>query len=255
VNPFGRSAVVYPRPRPNAAVRLFCLPYAGGGATVFRGWPDLLPVEVEVAAVQLPGREGRMKEAPLTSMSDVVAAVTAAVLADAHVDRPFALFGHSMGALVAYEVTRELEGRRERAPAWLFVAGHGAPHLHRAEPRIHDAPEEEFTARLRSLAGTPDEILERSDLMDVLLPLLRADFEVCETYEFRAGAPLSTPITAVGGLADTLTPRRHLEAWRDVTNGTFQLRLLPGGHFFLNERPDLLLRALTADLFAGVLSQ
>lgn len=246
-NPYGRWFAPT-RPRPDAPLRLVCLPYAGGGALIYRTWPDVLPPEVEVVPVQLPGREWRLREPPLDRIDDVVGALLEQW--DALGERPFALFGHSMGALIAFELARALRRAGRAGPEHLIVSGHSAPqHADRSDRALRGASDEVFIERLRSLSGTPPEILENRELMELVLPALRADFELCAAYTCAPEPPLDCPITALAGLDDRSVAPERMEGWREQTTGAFSLRMLPGGHFFLNETPDLVLRAVLHALF------
>ena len=236
---------VCPRPNPQAALRLFCFPYAGGGVSIFHGWPNLLPPTVEVYSVQLPGRGRRLMEKPFDRMPDLVEAVSKAILP--HLDKPFAFFGHSLGAIISFEVSRRLKKEHRREPEHLFVSGSGAPQTSRSGRALHNLPDSKFIKGLRELDGTPREILENTELMRLLLPTLRADFAVSETYVYEPAPPLDCPITAFGGLQDREVNRKRLESWRSQTRASFSLQMFAGDHFFLHDaRP--LLQALTAKL-------
>jgi medium-chain acyl-[acyl-carrier-protein] hydrolase len=211
--------------------RLFCFPHAGGGASAFREWAGLVPAGVEVCAVQPPGRENRLREPPLTALPPLVVEAAAALLP--WLDLPFAFFGHSLGALAAFEVARQLRRQGAPTPTWLFAAGCEAPQrLRPADPPLHALPRERFLAELRRLEGTPEAVLNSAELLDVLLPLLRADFAVLETYRYRPELPLACPITAVGGVEDRQISRDDLAAWGEQTAAGVEMHLLPGGHFF-----------------------
>ncbi|PYS90392.1 MAG: putative thioesterase [Acidobacteria bacterium] len=238
--------LVINRPNPQARLRLFCFPYAGGGAATYHAWPGELPTEVEVCAVQLPGRASRSRESPYDRLKQLVEALAPAVLP--YLDRPYAFFGHSMGALIAFELTRRLRREADTSPAHLFVSGRRAPQLPRTNPPIHDLPEAEFVQALRRLNGTPDEVLAHPELMELMLPLLRADFAAVGTYEYTPEPALACPITAYGGLQDHEVSRAQLEAWRTQTTGGFTLRMLPGDHFYLQTGRALLLRSLFREL-------
>jgi medium-chain acyl-[acyl-carrier-protein] hydrolase len=227
-------------PRPVARARLFCFPYAGAGASVYRLWANGLPPSLEVCTVQLPGREQRSREAPLTSIVELVHELVPALLP--YLDLPFGIFGHSMGAVLASEVTRALAEAGNPLPQHLLVSGRRPPHIPGTESPMHGLPDAAFIAELnRRYRGIPAEILEQPDLMALFIPILRADLTALETYLPAPRAPLSCPITVFGGADDRLTPREHLEAWRSETSGAFQVRVYPGEHFFLNsERPRLL---------------
>lgn len=240
------SWVVFPKPNAGARLRLFCFPYAGGGALIYRPWGAALSPHVEVCAIQLPGRGGRMSEEPLVKLSQVVEAVAQAL--QPYFDKPFAFFGHSMGALISFELARQLAREGRRAPQHLFVSGHRAPHLPETEPPFYNLPDAELINELRRLNGTPQEVLENPELMQLMLPLMRADFSVCQTYTYVAAPPLTCPLTAYGGTGDTAVEREHLEAWRQHTTSAFALRMFPGDHFFLHTSQPSLLRALAQQL-------
>lgn len=237
----------WPKPNPLAQMRLFCFPYAGGSALIYRNWPERLISEVEVCAINLPGRAQRLREAPYTRLSLLVEELAPAVRP--FLDKPFAFFGHSMGAMISFELARHLRREQALAPAHLFLSGRGAPHLVKeADTPTFDLPDEEFVRELRRLKGTPQEVLDNPELMQLMIPLLRADFTVCQTYEYRQEPPLDCPITAFGGLQDKEVPREQLEGWREHTSSTFRLVMLPGDHFFLNSQREVLLRILSQEL-------
>lgn len=227
-------------PRPPARARLFCFPYAGVGGSVYRLWQNGLPHSLEVCTVNLPGREQRFREAPRTSIDELVDELVPALLP--HLDLPFCIFGHSMGAVLASEVTRALAEAGNPLPQHLFVSGRRPPHIPGTESPMHGLSDPAFIAELnRRYRGIPAEILEQPDLMALFIPVLRADLTALETHSPARRSPLSCPITAFGGADDRLTPREHLEAWRSETSAAFQVRVYPGDHFYLNsERPRLL---------------
>src|SRR5689334_20484357 len=190
-----RSSWISPgRPRSGTRLRLFCLPYAGGGASMFHPWVEALAPSIDVRAVQLPGRENRLPEEPFIALNPLVAAL-ADVIAP-QLDMPYALFGYSMGALIVFELARELARVHARTPVKLMVAAHRAPHIRDPDPDIHDLPEPRFIQAIRRLHGTADEVLDHPELRSLLLPLLRADFTLCETYRHEVADPLECPIVA-----------------------------------------------------------
>lgn len=231
--------------RPWTRQRLFCFPYGGGGTTSFREWQALLPGTVEVCPVLLPGREARIAETAFDRLPALAAALEEA-LAPA-LDLPYAFFGHSVGALVAFELARALRRRGAPPPVHLFVSAHPAPQLPELSRR-HDLPDDELIAELRRFQGTPEEVLDHPELMRLLLPTLRRDFAVAETYEHAIEPPLECPITAFGGLADPRADRVALQPWQQQTRAAFKLRMFPGGHFFLETDRELVLRAVAAEL-------
>lgn len=232
--------------RPESRLRLFCFPYAGGSALIFRNWSKYMPELVEVYPIQLPGRVGRLHEKPYTNIESLVKAVGQAIAP--YLDKPFALFGHSMGAIISYEVARYLRGQGAGEPAHLFVAGRRAPHIADDDPPTSMLPELEFIDHLRRLNGTPADVLEQPELMQLVLPSIRADFEMVETYAYIPGPLLGCPISAFGGLEDCEENRERLECWADHTTADFSLRMIPGGHFFLHSHETFLLRALVQKL-------
>lgn len=234
-------------PREAAVLRLFCFPYAGAGAAMFRLWPARLPEYVELCAVQLPGRGERIHEPALSSLPELVAATTDAVAE--RCDLPFVFFGHSMGAVLASEVARNLKARELPQPVHLIVSGRRPPHMPDLAPPMHELRDAEFVAEInRRYRGIHPEILNNPDILALFLPTLRADITALETYRPNAGPTLDCPITAFGGAQDSLVPRNHLEAWADQSDGPFRVRMFPGGHFYMDSQRDALLADLSATL-------
>jgi len=230
------------KPSPQAKVRLFCFPYAGGGSLIFRRWAESLPSSVEVCPVQLPGRETRLHEMAFTRMTPLVQTIAEAMLP--YFDKPFAFFGHSMGATISFELSRHLRREYGIEPEHLFVSGRSAPQTPDTDPPTYHLPEEDFIEELRRLNGTPKEVLEHKELLGLLLPLLKADFELIQTYQYTVEPPLDCPISAFGGLQDEEVGCNILELWKEQTTASFALRLFPGNHFFLHSSQSLLLGIL-----------
>lgn len=188
--------------------------------------------------MELPGHGKRLAE-PLVDTADELVDALAEEL-EPFFDKPLAIFGHSMGALLGFELARFL--RDEGAePLYLLVSGHVAPQLDDSPDPIHQLPKVEFIEKIRELEGTPEEVLKNAELRELVLPILRADFKVCETYKFEERTKLDCPITAFGGLADQHVRREDLEAWRHRTSGPFSLRMFRGGHFFINTSTESVL--------------
>jgi medium-chain acyl-[acyl-carrier-protein] hydrolase len=233
------SWITIPRPNPAARLRLFCFPYAGAGASVFFTWPRMLPPDVEVAAVQLPGREARLAEKPYSDMLQLVDKLGEVL--KPHLDVPFAFFGHSNGAIMGFELARLLRREGRALPLHLFLSGRMAAHVPIRHEPIYALPEPQFSEQLRRLEGTPEEILQNAEIMELIRPLLRADFSLAETYAYRPEAPLDVPISAYGGSTDPDVTEDDVRAWREHTTAAFTPRIFPGGHFFLNTgRADVL---------------
>jgi medium-chain acyl-[acyl-carrier-protein] hydrolase len=186
-----------------------------------------------VCPVELPGRGLRFLEPPVRSICATVSTLSAD-LRD-YLGAPFAFFGHSMGAVVAFELARKLRAEGLATPTHMFVSAHRAPHLPSTSPRRAELPDPELVAELRALNGTPEEVLRDRELLEMMLPIVRADFAACETYTWEEGSPLSCPMVAFGGLRDAEVPRPDLDAWRVHTSGEFSIRLFDGDHFFLHE--------------------
>jgi len=229
------------------AARLFCFHYAGGGASIYRQWAGKLPPWLEVCAIQLPGRETRMGERGYTHMKAAVAEVVQTI--DPLLDKPFYLFGHSMGAAISFELIRFLRRYDLPQPRHFFVSARRGPHVPRREKELyHTLPDREFLAAIKRLGGTPDEVLRNEELMELFLPLLRADFTLLETYAYLPEPPLSCPISAYCGTEDNEVNEEEMAGWREQTSSRFTLKMISGGHFFINSQQDLLLRYITQDL-------
>lgn len=230
--------ILGPKPNPDAGGRLFCLPFAGGGASVYRGWTDAFPTSVEVRALELPGRESRFGEPRISNAGVLAKEITNAL--SPYLDRPFALFGYSVGALLAFEVARELHRRGGPLPAYLFVAAMRAPHVPKVHPPLAHLPREEFLDQINYYYQPSDDAWKIPELLEVFLPILRDDMAINETYEYADEPPLPCPIDAYVGADDKGTPLASAEAWRDQTSTEFELTVFPGGHFFLHEAlPEL----------------
>lgn len=235
------------RSDPFASLRLFCFSYAGAGANVYRSWAGMPFEHVEIAAVQLPGREARMREEPFTSAKPLVAAL-ARELAPELGGKPFLFFGHSMGALVSFELTRELRRQAKPMPRALFLSGHRAPGA-AAEPRdrvMHRMSDEDLVCELRGMNGTAEGVMDHAEMLALLLPIFRADFSVCETWRHQEEAPLDVPVHALGGVDDPGVSRAHLEAWSRQTVARCTVDMFEGDHFYVHQSRAQLLARLAA---------
>ncbi|MET9666786.1 alpha/beta fold hydrolase [Streptomyces sp. NPDC006475] len=230
------------------AIRLFCLPYAGGAASAYAQWSPFLGDEVEVCGIELPGRQSRWSDRPFTRMEPLVDALASAI--ESELDVPYALFGHSMGSLVAFELARELRRRGAAEPHVLFASAGPAPQLRRPESRVHDQPDAVVIDKLRSLGGLPEEIYAEPELLELLLPTIRADFEVLETYAYRSAPPLTCPIVSFAGTGDHEVPVARVAPWREQTTAGFTQHELRGDHFFLRSAQAQLLETVRAALAA-----
>jgi medium-chain acyl-[acyl-carrier-protein] hydrolase len=229
-----------------ARMRLFCFPYSGASSSLYSKWKSAFPKEIAVLPVELPGRGMRFTEQPFTRIEPLVGAIAMALMP--LLGRPFALFGHSMGALAAFELARYLQRNHGIHPAHLFVSGHGAPHLPDNGEHVHDLSDDELVAKLREMNGTPEEVLAHPELRELLLPVLRADFSVCETYHYQVGEPLKCPISALGGLMDPYVDRDALNAWSFHTRSSFFMHTFSGDHFFLQSEESYVLQIIAFTL-------
>jgi surfactin synthase thioesterase subunit len=230
----------------SASWQLFCFSHAGGGPSFFRPWGADLRPEVNVRRVLLPGREWRLEEPPFRHIADLLDPLCAAL--EPRLDQPYALFGHSMGAVVAYEVARRLSAAGTGGPGCLIVSGRGAPGSARAHGRLSALPDDKFVAEVARLNGIPPEVLSEPELLSVLLPALRADYELTETYRPLPGGQLNCPVVAYMGTSDPEVQYTEMLAWRDVTSSEFSVRVFRGDHFYLKGgRPDVL-HAVREDL-------
>lgn len=220
------------QPREQASKRIFCFPFAGGGASFYRSWAQALPADVELIAVQLPGRENLLGEPAMTDLRAIVNMLQQAIVP--LLDKPFVFFGHSLGSLLAYELALQLQQQRI-SPAKLIVSAKRGPHLPGQGVVMHTLSDQDFIDELALLNGTPQELLQDEQLMAFLLPQLRADFLVNETYQYQPGTPLQCPIVAMGGSRDPMVTTDELLGWQRHTSGEFSYRVFDGDHFYLQQ--------------------
>jgi medium-chain acyl-[acyl-carrier-protein] hydrolase len=240
------SWIVYPQPNPQASIRLFCFPYAGAGASIFRAWATQLPPEIEVCAIQLPGRETRIREPLFTQLAPLLQSLIPTLLP--HLNRPFAFFGHSLGSVICFEVARHLHKIKHTSPLHLFFSARQAPGKPDLHPPIHQLPDTQFLDELRRFNGTPESVLQNVEFMRFFLPILRADLAIAETYTYEPQPPLDCPISVFGGLEDKVTSPDFFDTWQEQTNGSFRVQMFPGDHFFLRSQQQKVLHAILCDL-------
>ncbi len=206
-----------------------------------------MPTQVEVCAIQLPGRENRLREQPHTRLASLVEQLAEEL--EPYLDLPFALFGHSMGAWIAFTLARRLRQRHPRSPVHLFVSGRRAPQIPSLHRPIHALPDPEFIGELRRrYGGLPEAVLRDPELLELFLPVLRADLTLVETYTYTPEPPLACPISAFGGAEDPASGPAGLAAWQAQTTATFSMRLFPGGHFFVQTARTAVLAEIRAAL-------
>jgi medium-chain acyl-[acyl-carrier-protein] hydrolase len=233
---------------PGAVLRMFCLPYAGGAAAIYRSWQSRLPSFVEVYPIELPGRGVCWNEPPISCLPTLTRSIASAIID--RLSKPFILFGHSMGGLLCYELAQYLRKYYSLEPSYLVVSGCLAPEFVENREKIYRLPDAEFVEKVRELNGTPEEILEDAELMRLLLPHLRADFTLFDTYRYSASPRLACPIAAFGGINDGEISTIDLLAWREYTTKTFSQHMFVGDHFFINTCQEQVL-----DVVSEILAQ
>ena len=238
--------VIFPKPNPAAALRLFCFHHAGGNAHAFHGWLGHLPPVVELAAVQLPGSGYRLNAPYIRRMASLSRIVAQELLP--YLDKPFVFFGHSLGALLCFETARSLRRENRRQPEHLFVSASEAPHRRSLGEMFSSLPTNALVNKLREFNGTPVEALQSDELLDLMLPTIRADFELWDTYEYYPESSLECPMTIYGGLEDQEIEAERLAAWSEMTVGACEIRMFPGGHFYLNDPQSIFLQTFAGDL-------
>ncbi len=241
-----RTWLPFYKEKPQGRLRLFCFPFAGGGAGAYRAWQAGLPAHVELCALSLPGRESRFSEKPYTSLTALVDALVPALAPV--MDKPFAFFGHSLGTLIAFELTRRLRREGRALPVHFFASGAPGPSLAHQQPKLGRLPHDELMAKLHAYNGTPKEVLEHATLMELLLPSLRADFILIDDYAYVAEAPLAVPATVLGGTGDATVPPTGLGAWAEVFTAAPRQVLLPGDHFFIQQQQPQVLSIISEAL-------
>jgi surfactin synthase thioesterase subunit len=232
-------------------MRLFCIPYAGSGASAYRGWAENAP-GLDVCYVQLPGRENRLREKPFTSIPTLIEALGAEL--ETWTGRPYALYGHSLGGIVAFELARALRARGLREPEHLFVSASRAPHLPCPHPAMHQLPDLELLEEVqRRYDSVPAPLMTDPELRELLVPCLRADLALLETYQHSPAAPLGCGITCFSASRDRMVSRDAVEPWRTHTQKQFQLHQIEADHLFLQSARDTLLATVEATLQADPL--
>ena len=238
--------LIVPQPKLQAKLRLFCFHSAGSGASLFRPWANYIHPNIELCILRLPGRESRIRESPFMQLSPLVNKI-AEVISPELETRPFAFFGHSLGALIGFALTRQLRYQKLPEPVHLFVSSRKPPHLAIENP-LHQAPDSVLVEKLREFGGTPEMVLENFDLIQLILPIFRADLTVNETYIYCNEPSLSCPITAFGGTEDNSVDLEQLSQWSQHTSEGFQLLMFPGSHMFFCQQPQPLIATISQQL-------
>jgi medium-chain acyl-[acyl-carrier-protein] hydrolase len=232
--------------RPNARMRLFCFTFAGSSAQIFYDWNEHVPEWLEVSGFELPGHGSRLAESPIDTQDG--AAVEIADALEPYLDRPYALFGHCLGAAQAYEATRVLRERGKAQPVRLFSSGARGPHLGIPIADVESMEDDEFIEHMHKAYSAPIEFLRHPEMRPLFLPMVRADARMTQNYRYTPGPPLSYPITAVAGETDPDVQLEHLGGWRQHTTADVATRVYPGNHFFFLESAPRLLADFAAEL-------
>ncbi|WP_375766876.1 thioesterase domain-containing protein [Archangium gephyra] len=248
VPPVYRRWVTCPEPRPQAKLRLFCFHFAGGDASVFRLWARQLPAFMEVCPIELPGRATRRGEPPITRFPELLDKLASMMLPFVK-QMPFAFFGHSFGGVTAFELARWLRRSGGPLPVHLFLSASPAMHIRQGPPRpLSHLSDKEFLKEVASRFGTPLEVLYSEDFRLGVLPALRTDALVGESYQYAPEPPLDVPISSFGAWQDTEVSHEEANSWRLQTTGRFQLRMFQGSHLFLSTERPRIYKAMLEDL-------
>ncbi|MFT6835423.1 MAG: medium-chain acyl-[acyl-carrier-protein] hydrolase [Francisellaceae bacterium] len=243
---------VVPKPNPHADLRLICFPYAGGSATIYMSWVKYLPKNVELVIVQPPGRGARMFEQAFSTMASLTAELLKVF--PKYTNKPYILFGHSLGSRIAFELMNQLQTSSLPLPQIFIASGSRAPHIASTKKTIHHLPDDAFIAELKHLNGTPQAVIENKELMALFLPLLRADFEIADNYCFADKAVFNCPIYVLSGKDDVDITQFHLESWGDFFNSTANMHMISGNHFFIESHKVSVLQKVN-DIIATVLDK
>lgn len=236
------------QPRLDARVRLLCFPYSGRGARLYRSWERVLGAHIELCSVQLPGRETRIREPRVVRMSPLVDAMMNSIIEI--LDKPFVVFGYSAGALIAFEIASRISRCRPDMLAGLIVASRPGPDLKPERKVIHSLTEAAFIEYILNLGGTSAEVLADPELRNIVLPILRSDFELAETYEYLPSRPLDCPIFVYAGEDDQYLTNRDCQAWQSHSTREVKIRFFKGGHFFIEECGEELIDNIAADVMS-----
>ncbi|MDM5228721.1 alpha/beta fold hydrolase [Cytobacillus sp. NJ13] len=223
--------------KPESKMRILFFPYACGGASIYRTWQNFFSSDIEAIPIQLPGRENRITENPYYSIEELADHLFE--ILKPLFDRPVALFGHSMGSLISYELSIRMH-QSGIIPAHLFVSAHTAPHKSNRGTQDHLLSDEQLINRLRELSFTPEPVLQNKDLMRLLLPLIRADFAMCENYRFKHNTVLTCPVTVFGGTNDNEVSISELDDWKHYTTSDFSKVVIDGDHFFVHDQASII---------------
>jgi len=231
--------LVTPQIKPNADLNLICFPYAGGSPTTYNSWVNFLPSNVELTIVQMPGRGARMFEPAHADMNKVIKELLTVI--PKYLNKPYVLFGHSLGSRIAFELMSQLNALKLPLPVHFIASGSRGPHDISNKKHIYKLPDNEFIAELKELNGTPKAVLENIELMEIFLPLLRADFELADTYYYQEDNVFNCPISVLGGKDDVAISLEQLQSWQNFFVNKAEVHMVSGDHFFIDSHKTLCL--------------
>jgi len=229
-----------------AKIRLICFPFAGGSASYFHNWQAILPDQIELLAIELPGRASRIREPFIKNGKELIDQLEK--LDDLYQDKPFAFFGHSMGAYIAFELARRLEKKNRVPPIHLFLSGRQAPQIKSKKKILHELPENEFIKEIASLNGMPREVLDNAELMELVSPVLREDCKLLETWSYIDSEKLNVKMTVMYGDQDSSTNNKTVKEWASLSSGKVDSIKFAGDHFFINTKKHAVVEAIKARL-------
>lgn len=243
----GKNWVSIPRPNPFAEIRLFLFPYAGGSSQIYRQWSKIAPDSLEICLIELPGHGRRFKEKCHLCLETLSEDLLESILP--YLNKSFAFFGHSMGALIGYELAKKLLIHYNISPAHLFISAHRSPDCLIEEAPLYDLPEDILIQKLTELEGMPREIIENRELLEIILPVIRSDFRICETYIPQNHMPVNCPLTVICGINDNYASFPHMQNWYKYTTDTFEIIKVEGNHFYILENEQKIIRLITSALY------
>ncbi len=231
----------------NDHFRVFCFPYSGATAQVFRPLTQLLPEGVSVYSYELPGRGRRFNEEIPGTLAEIIEEAFLSI--NRIIDRPYIFWGHSLGGIIGYEMARHIRTNNHPLPKHLFVTGIRAPQVPKREKDVYDLPRDEFIEKIKEMGGTPEEIFNHEEMLDIMIPILKKDFKIYEMYRFTPDMPMPFPITAIGGLDDKFVSKEDLEQWSVHTSSLFDMHMLAGDHFFIFDNMNNIAQSIARAIF------
>jgi len=243
---------VIPRPNPTADIKLICIPYAGGSASIYIPWINYLPHNVELVIIQPPGRSSRISETPLDNMSKLINEM--GLVLPKILNKPYILFGHSLGSKIAFEIIRKSTSLHIPHPMFFIASGSAGPQKKNNRDITYNLNDDEFISKLEEMDGTPKDVINNKELMSIVLPTLKADFKISETYQFTGNKYFNIPLSVLGGEYDVDINLDDLKLWQYFFNSTSEITIFSGGHFFINSHKEEVLEKINEIISLCLLS-